>query len=82
MPKQRIEPVRLDVQQVIDMLERDKCPASVGCFDYPNREMGLMMVLAQPQYAEQIQAFIKTLYAEAGYVSPTYDANGKEVASA
>lgn len=76
---ERIEPVRLDVQRVINMLERDKCPASVGCFEYPSRKMGLMMVLAKPEYADQIQAFIKTLYDQAGYVSPEYDERGKEV---
>jgi hypothetical protein len=78
--RQIIAPVTLHVQKVIDMLERDKCPASVGGFFHPNSEdMGLLMVLVKPEYADRTKAFIQTLYDEAGYVSPVYDEQGKEV---
>lgn len=69
---QKIEPVKLDVQMVIDMLGKDNCPASMGAFQYPGGGVGLLMVLAKPEYTQRVRDFLQTLYDEAGYVSPTY----------
>jgi hypothetical protein len=77
--KQHIAPVTIDVQRVINMLEQDKCPASLGAFHYDNGDCGLVLLLAQPEYLDAINAFVKTLHDAAGYVSPVYDELGREV---
>lgn len=69
---QQIAPVTLNVQTVINMLERDNCPASMGAFSYPNGSDGLLMILAKPEYTQRLKDFLQALYDEAGYVSPIY----------
>lgn len=68
----KIEPVRLDVQMVADMLDKDNCPASMGEFLRANGESGLVMILAKPEHKQALRSFLQGLYDEAGYVSPTY----------
>jgi hypothetical protein len=70
--KQKMEPHNLDVQMVADMLEKDNCPASMGAFTYPDGSNGLLLIMAKPEYAQQVKDFLQTLYAAAGYVSPKY----------
>jgi hypothetical protein len=72
MPKEKMRPHTLDVQEVADMLERDNCPASMGAFTYPDGSDGVLMILAKPEYTQRIQTFLQTLYDEVGYVSPQY----------
>jgi len=67
-----MKPHNIDVQLVADMLERDKCPASMGCFDYPDGSPGMLLVMAKPEFEQQFRAFLATLYESVGYVSPTY----------
>lgn len=72
MSKQKMKPHNIDVQMVADMLERDKCPASMGCFDYPDGTPGMLLIMAPPAYEKQFREFLASLYEAAGYVSPTY----------
>jgi len=72
MEKGKMKPHNLDVQKVADMLEADKCPASMGCFDYPDGSPGVLLILAQPKHETKVREFLQQLYDAEGYVSPKY----------
>jgi len=72
MGKGKMKPHNLDVQLVADMLERDNCPASMGCFDYPDGSPGMLLIMAHPKHEVKLREFLQQLYDTEGYVSPKY----------
>lgn len=56
---------------IANMLRKDGCPASMGCFDLHGKP-NLIALFILPEYQQAAMDFVSGLHKEVGYVSPTY----------